>query len=116
MHQNCFNERGEPATTPWLFHRIIGKGGFSTVYEVTNANQKPFACKVIKKSRLNKTNAKQKLMTEIKIHRHMQQMYICQFDSFFDDEENIYLFLELCPCGSLHDMVRNRKKISELEM
>ena len=50
--------------------KFLGKGGFARCYEFVNTETKYVsAAKVIPKSTLTKTRARQKLMSEIKIHR-----------------------------------------------
>jgi polo-like kinase 1 len=52
--------------------RFLGKGGFAKCYEFTNLeNKRVSAAKIIVKSSLTKSRAKQKLMSEIKIHRSL---------------------------------------------
>ena len=50
--------------------KFLGKGGFAKCLEFVNAETKfVHAAKIIQKSSLTKSRAKQKLMSEIKIHR-----------------------------------------------
>lgn len=34
---------------------------------------------------------------EIRIHRNLQQKHIVRMDGFFEDADNVYILLELCP-------------------
>ena len=54
------------------------------------------AAKIIQKSSLQRSRAKQKLMSEIKIHRSVKHDNVAQFLHFFEDSENVYILLELC--------------------
>ena len=54
------------------------------------------AAKIIQKSSLSRSRAKQKLMSEIKIHRSVKHNNVAQFMHFFEDVENVYILLELC--------------------
>jgi polo-like kinase 1 len=61
--------------------RLLGKGGFAKCYEFVCAeNKKVFAAKVIAKSSLVKSRAKQKLISEIKIHKSLHQPQIDAFE------------------------------------
>jgi polo-like kinase 1 len=40
---------------------------------------------------------------------------IVRFDDCFEDDENVYMILELCENGSLMDLLRRRKRYSEPE-
>jgi polo-like kinase 1 len=65
---------GDICVKKYVKGRFLGKGGFAKVYEFTNLDTKRVsAAKVIAKSSLTKSRAKQKLMSEIKIHRSLHQ-------------------------------------------
>ncbi len=52
--------------------KVLGKGGFAKCYEVTNLETKQIiAAKIIPKSSLTKSRARQKLISEIKIHKSL---------------------------------------------
>ncbi|CAM9936237.1 unnamed protein product, partial [Choristocarpus tenellus] len=73
------------------------KGGFAKCFKVTCvATGRPFAMKIVPKSTLTKSRARQKLQTEIKIHRTLQHPRVVRFEMFFEDKENVYILLELC--------------------
>ncbi len=56
------------------------------------------------------------MMSELKIHKKMRHKNICQYKSFFEDEENIYIMLEYCSNDSLNSLLNTRKFLSELEV
>ena len=88
---------GEYAMRQYYKGKFLGKGGFAKCYEFVNAETKQVhASKVIQKSSLTKSRAKQKLMSEIKIHRSIKHANVVQFQHFFEDSENVYILLELC--------------------
>lgn len=96
--------------------KFLGKGGFAKCYEFTNLETKRVsAAKVIAKTSLTKSRAKQKLMSEIKIHRSLHHNNIVGFEHFFEDAENVYILLELCHNQSLNELLRRRKRLHELE-
>lgn len=75
------------------------KGGFAKCYEVNLLpSGEAFAAKVIDKKTLYKPKTKQKLSTEIKIHRSLAHPYIVRFYSYFEDRQNVYILLEMCRC------------------
>jgi len=55
------------------------------------------------------------LYAEIKIHRSLEHPNIVQFQDCFEDNDNVYMTLELCTSGSLMDMLRRRRRFSESE-
>ena len=78
--------------------KFLGKGGFAKCYEFVSEETKTvFACKLIQKASLTKSRAKQKLMSEIRIHKSIKHPFVCQFQHFFEDHENVYILLEICP-------------------
>ena len=63
---------GESVERTYRKGKFLGKGGFARVYEFVNTEtDKIYACKIVPKDSLKKTRAKQKLMSEIKIHRSL---------------------------------------------
>ncbi len=59
---------------------FLGKGGFAKVYEITECQTKTLsAVKVVEKASLKKSRAKQKLMSEIKIHNSLEYEGIVKF-------------------------------------
>ncbi|KAF9261697.1 Pkinase-domain-containing protein [Marasmius fiardii PR-910] len=99
------------------FQRLgfLGEGGFARVYEVKDARGSRVACKVVTKTSLKTKKAKTKLYAEIKIHRSLEHPNVVQFQECFEDDENVYMTLELCTSGSLMDLLRRRKRFTEPE-
>lgn len=96
--------------------RFLGKGGFARVYELTSSETGTvFAGKCILKASLTKSRARQKLMSEIKIHKSLNHPRIVAFKHCFEDTENVYILLELCRNQTLSELMRRRKRLSELE-
>ncbi|OMJ70144.1 hypothetical protein SteCoe_31942 [Stentor coeruleus] len=97
--------------------RFLGKGGFARVYEFTDLETKNItAGKVIEKASLTKSRARQKLMSEIKIHKSLHHKSIVKFEHFFEDNENVYILLELCTNQTLSELIRRRKRLTEIEV
>jgi polo-like kinase 1 len=103
--------------------KLLGKGGFAKCFAFINQeNGKTLAGKCVSKESLVKHKAKQKvclapptvaialaytirqtlpstlqLMSEIKIHRSLNHRQVVGFESFFEDRNNVYIMLEICP-------------------
>ncbi|OJJ46137.1 hypothetical protein ASPZODRAFT_2061945 [Penicilliopsis zonata CBS 506.65] len=91
---------------------FLGKGGFAVCYEGTLArNARVFAMKVVK-SEMPQKKMEEKFRTELQIHSKMRHPHIVQFHRAFAFEQNTYVVLELCPNGSVMEMVRRRKCLS----
>ena len=97
--------------------RLLGKGGFAKCYEFKcSENNKVFAAKVVAKSGLVKSRAKQKLISEIKIHKSLHHPQIVAFEHYFEDTENVYILLEMCQNQTLNELLKRRKHLTEIEV
>ena len=97
--------------------RLLGKGGFAKCYEFQCLeNKKIFAAKVVAKSSLVKSRAKQKLISEIKIHKSLHHPQIVAFEHYFEDTENVYILLEMCQNQTLNELLKRRKRLTEIEV
>ncbi|KAK6864921.1 hypothetical protein PG995_001449 [Apiospora arundinis] len=95
--------------------KMLGKGGFAVCYEGQMPGQrKRYALKIVKSKM--PTKMEQKFQTELQIHSKMRQQNIVQFLRAFSYDNCTYLVLELCPNGSLMDMVKRRKGLTEPEV
>ncbi len=107
IEEKIVKPNGDIAIKSYNKGRFLGKGGFARVYEFTCLDNKHVsAAKVIPKAALSKARAKQKLMSEIKIHRALHQTNIVGFEHFFEDQENVYILLELCTNQTLNELLR----------
>ena len=107
---------GETVVYKYTKGKFLGKGGFAKCYEFTNQQTNQIlAAKIVSKDSLTKHRAKQKLMSEIKIHRSLHHTGIVGFESFFEDSENVFILLELCQNQTLNELIRRRKRLTEIE-
>jgi polo-like kinase 1 len=117
IEEHITTQNGTSTVKHYTKGRFLGKGGFAKVYEFICAETKQvFASKLLEKSSLLKARARQKLMSEIKIHRSLHHNNIVRFENYFEDENNVYILLELCTNQSLSDLLRRRKRLLELEV
>ena len=106
-----------PTGASYAVREPLGKGGFASCYLVTETTTKiDYAAKVVLKSSLTKKATREKLESEIAIHRGLKHRYIVQFIESFDTEEAVYLILGLCENGTLTEMLRARKKLTVSEV
>lgn len=111
------SKTGETTTRKWVKGGFLGKGGFAKVYEFTNAETRQvYASKVIPKESLLKKRAKQKLISEIKIHKSVNHQHIVGFEHYFEDPDWVYILLELCPNQSMNELLKRRKRLHEIEV
>lgn len=96
---------------------FLGKGGFARCYEFKNiATGDVFAGKVVSKKALLKPHHKEKMVQEIRIHSSMSHQYVVSLHSYFEDESNMYIILELCRKRSLMEMHKRRKTLTPPEV
>ena len=55
-------------------------------------------------------------MSEIKIHKSIQHINVVGFEHYFEDNDNVYILLELCPNETMNELIRRRKRLTELEV
>ncbi|OHT15140.1 CAMK family protein kinase [Tritrichomonas foetus] len=97
-------------------HEELGRGGFATVFRVTNeATGESFALKATSRERLNKPKILQKHRSEVAIQRKLNHPNVLRLYDFFEDSQNTYMVLELCPGGSIRDLIKAKNHLSEEE-
>uniref|UniRef100_A0A8C2AR21 Serine/threonine-protein kinase PLK3 n=1 Tax=Cyprinus carpio TaxID=7962 RepID=A0A8C2AR21_CYPCA len=97
----------------------LGKeyGGFARCYEMTDlANNKMYAVKVIPQSRVSKPHQREKITNEIELHKSLQHKHVVKFSHHFEDQDNIYIFLELCSRKSLAHIWKARHTLTDPEV
>ena len=114
VEEKISNIMGEPLIKKYSKGKFLGKGGFAKCYEFTNMeSNKIMAAKIIPKSTLKKARHRQKLLSEIKIHRDLTHINIVKFEHVFEDNENVYILLEMCTNQTLNDLCKRRKRLTE---
>jgi polo-like kinase 1 len=117
VEEKIIKVTGDVQVRKYYKGRLLGKGGFAKCYEFTcSENKKIFAAKVVAKSGLVKSRAKQKLISEIKIHKSLHHPQIVAFEHYFEDTENVYILLEMCHNQTLNELLKRRKRLTEIEV
>jgi serine/threonine protein kinase len=101
--------------------KLLGKGGFARVYEVTNvaaaASSASFADKVINKDIFaKKSSSKEKVKREISLHKDLVHRNVVRFYTHFEDEQFVHIILENCGLKSLLHVLKHRKILTEPEV
>ena len=98
----------------FLVQEQLGSGGFAKCFRVIDSQTScSYAAKVICKQLIKDENIQRKLRAEIHIHSQLNHPNIVKFDSNFEDDNNLYIILELCPNNTLLELVQKRKVLSE---
>ncbi|VDN18532.1 unnamed protein product [Gongylonema pulchrum] len=96
--------------------RFLGKGGFARCYELLDIKEgRMYAGKIVAKILLLKNHQREKMAQEIRIHRTLDHKHIVRMDGFFEDSDNVYILLELCPRRSLMELHKRRTCVTEPE-
>ena len=100
---------------------FLGKGGFAICYEgelhdkTSQPSGHKYALKIVK-SIMPQAKMAEKFRTELQIHSKMHHPSIVEFHRAFTFEASTYVVLGLCENGSLMDMVRKRRYLTEPEV
>lgn len=77
--------------------RFLGKGGFAKCYEITDMDTKQvFAGKIVPKTMIMKQHQREKMTSEIAIHKSLDHANVVGFHGFFEDEDFVFVVLEIC--------------------
>ncbi|XP_061685671.1 serine/threonine-protein kinase PLK1-like [Syngnathoides biaculeatus] len=96
--------------------RFLGKGGFAKCYEITDVeSQQVFACKIVPKTLIIKSHQREKMTSEITIHKSLEHPNIVGFRGFFEDDDFVFVVLEICKRRSLLELHKRRKAVTEPE-
>ncbi|KAJ1477820.1 kinase-like domain-containing protein [Baffinella frigidus] len=116
IEQSKRDAQGNVYTKRFLKGAILGKGGFAKCYRVTDMDTKEeWACKIIEKKSLTKQRHKTKLQTEIKIHRSIAHRHVVKFHDVFEDKDNVYILMEICPNMTMLELVKRKKRLTETD-
>ncbi|CAJ1054028.1 serine/threonine-protein kinase PLK1 [Xyrichtys novacula] len=96
--------------------KFLGKGGFAKCYEITDLETKQvFAGKIVPKSLILKQHQREKMTSEIAIHKSINHANIVGFHGFFENEDFVFVVLEICRRRSLLELHKRRKAVTEPE-
>lgn len=96
--------------------RFLGKGGFAKCFEITDLESKQvYAGKIVPKALILKPHQREKMTSEIAIHKSLLHPNIVGFQGFFEDEDFVFVVLELCRRRSLLELHKRRKAVTEPE-
>ena len=83
--------------------QVIGRGGFGRVQKVRSSrgrtNGKQFAMKVMAKDRCKEIKS---VKNELDLLKNMKSDFVINMHYAFQDEENLYLVMDLMEGGDLH--------------
>jgi len=93
---------------------LLGSGSIGRVFEVHCIHcDKGFALKTIDKNLVQQRGLIQKLVNEIEVHKKLKHECILELYQCFEDNECVYLLLELCKSGDLSTYIKSHTSIPE---
>ena len=89
----------------------IGKGAFGEVWKVTHENSKKVYCvKILSKRDIFEQKLINQINKEISIMYNINHPYSVKLVNHFEDNEKLYLIMELAPNGNLYNLIQNNIK------
>ncbi|KAK0876716.1 Cell cycle serine/threonine-protein kinase cdc5/MSD2 [Friedmanniomyces endolithicus] len=106
----------EPSGINYATGSALGKGGFAICHRAERYDgSKPtghmVALKIVK-TKMEPAKLAQKFVSELQIHSKLAHANIVTFYRAFSFQTSTYVVLELCPNGSLADMLKKRKYLT----
>jgi len=88
-------------------NKEIGRGGFSHVYKVSHKNTgKIYVIKLMCKQDIINKNMVEQINREVKIMYKINHPHIIKLINHFEDDENVYLIMELGAKGQLYSLLK----------
>lgn len=101
---------------PYEPHRFLGSGSFSGVWECQHMTTgESVACKVVDINTAISEQVYYHFRNELLIHSKIHHSSITQLKDIIIDNDNIYIFIELCDGGDLNDIVQDMGGLTEDE-
>lgn len=95
--------------------KFLGKGGFARCYELIGKDNVILAGKCLAKSMMLKKSQREKVVQEISIHGALRHENVVNLLGHFEDDDNVYVLLELCSRRSLMELSKRRRTVTEPE-
>lgn len=88
---------------------LLGKGGFACVYRArSNKTGQEVAVKMIDKKMMKAVSMNARVKKEVEIHSRLKHPSILELYNFFEDNNYVYLVLEMCHNGELQRYLRTQ--------
>lgn len=108
-------QQGEKLTKEsFVFLSELGKGSFGKVYKVSSASTNSlYALKVLSKNQINTLKLMPQLKNEVSLLSRCSHVNIIKIYAAFEDNDYIYLIMELASDGSLFHRLKKEVRFSE---
>lgn len=96
--------------------RVIGRGGFATVYSATHRKiRKTVAIKHVQKSVLDVDRNRENFQYELEIMQKIDHPFICPFYEVKETADSFYLVMELASHGTLLSLLNKKRRLPQQE-
>ncbi|KAK4472859.1 hypothetical protein MN116_004071 [Schistosoma mekongi] len=93
---------------------LLGRGGFAQVYRAKSTiTGQEVAIKMIDKKCILQHRLANRVRREVEIHSRLKHPSILELYTFFEDENYVYLVLEICHNGELQTYIRQNGPVTE---
>ncbi|XP_071951441.1 serine/threonine-protein kinase PLK4-like [Antedon mediterranea] len=91
---------------------LIGKGGFACVYRARSLTTGlEVAIKMIDKKMMQSSGMVRRVRNEVEIHCQLKHPSILELYSYFEDDNYVYLVLEMCHNGELNRFMKTHNRV-----
>ena len=105
--------QGHKKITEYILGQRIGKGGFSICYKCCRVEDNKIC---VAKEIIEDKTSLERLRNEISLYGYLDSEYIVKLlDNFYCDH-NKYLIFEYCENKDLNSLLKNRKRLKEIEV
>ncbi|TBU01716.1 protein kinase [Hamiltosporidium magnivora] len=103
----------DPSTKiTYTLTKLLGRGAFAQCY-LAITDTKKVAIKIVKLSDLKTEKIKEKLESEVLIHKSLNHPYIVTLHTSFRTTEYVFMVMELCENKTLDDLLKKCQCLSE---
>mmetsp|Transcript_21344 Transcript_21344/g.39048 ORF Transcript_21344/g.39048 Transcript_21344/m.39048 type:complete len:499 (-) Transcript_21344:392-1888(-) len=96
-----------PQKEDFVFVKLLGRGSIGTVIKAMHKESgNVYAMKVIHKDHIDKNGLRSQLLAEVKIQMTIRHQNLLRCYSYFEDEDRVYLVLELATGGDLYQYLK----------
>lgn len=97
--------------------KFLGKGGFARVFSLKSRDTgNIYAGKCVWKQHIHNRSTARKLIHEIEIHSKLEHQHVVKMERHFEDDDFVYILLELCENYSLMELMKTRGHLTEPEV
>lgn len=99
---------------PYFLRDDLGYGGYSRVkLAIHQESNEHFACKIIPRRQFKRPEQCKQFEMEVRIFQSLNHPGIPALTDILSDSINYYLIMQLCPNGSLHQLIFKKGKLEE---